>query len=204
MKRMYVVLTLMFGLVFWAGTILGQQKSRPIDDNPSDLMEKRMKMREEMHRRMMEKLLNGFGPDQDMFSDMEKMMDDMLRDSFTGFSSLSPSTSSNFSMEWSEDTQGRTLSITPKNPKENLDINVSNGLIIIKGKSETKSANGVAVSNFTNSFNVPEDCDPGKVKIDQKDGKILVQFPYWKAKPVDLKPKEDRKPIGPSEGDVQI
>lgn len=201
---MYVVLFLMLAVVFWAGTLFGQQGTRPVDDRPSDLMEKRMKMREEMHRRMMDKLINGFGPDQDMFSDMESMMDEMLRDSFTGFSSLAPS-ASNFSMEWQERSDGRTLAITPKDPGQNLDINVSNGLVIIKGKSENKSSQGVSVSNFTNSFNVPEDCDPSKVKIDQKDGKILVHFPYRTAKSLQLKPQEnDRKPLKPSEEDIQI
>ena len=203
MKRMYVVLFIMFAVIFWAGTLFGQQGARPVDDRPSDLMEKRMKMREEMHRRMMDKLLKGVGPDQDMFSDMEKMMDDMLRDSFTGFSSLSPSTA-NFSMEWLESSSGRTLVITPKDPGQVLDINVSNGLVIIKGKSENKTSQGVAVSNFTNSFNVPEDCDPAKVKIDQKDGKILVQFPFRTAKSLQLRPEEDRKPLKPSEEDIQI
>lgn len=201
---MYVVLTIMIAVVFWAGTLLGQQGSRPVDDQTSDLMEKRLKMREEMHRRMMDKLLHGKGPDQDMFSDMEKMMEDLMSDSFTGFSSLNMSSSSNFRMEWLESSAGRTLALTPKDPKQNLDINVSNGLIIIKGKSEEKTPHGVSVSNFTNSFNVPDDCDPSKVTIEQKEGKILVQFPFRKARAIDLKPKDERKPLKPSKSDVQI
>ena len=205
MKRMYVTLGLMFLIVFWAGTLLGQNGSRPVDDQVSDSMEKRMRMREEMHRRMMNKLLNGVGSDDDLFGDMEKFMDEVMTDSFNGLNSFSRTTAQNYKLDWSESQQGRTLSITPNSPEQELDINVSNGLITIKGKSEQKSAHGVRVSNFSNSFNVPGDCDPSKVKMDQKDGKILVHFPYREVKAVDIKPRQDeRKPLPPSEGDVQI
>ena len=205
MKRMYVVLSVLFLMVFYAGTLLGQQKSRPVDDNDTDFMEKRMKMREEMHRRMMDKLLRGVGPDQDMFKDMEQFMDEVMTDSFSGFDSFSRTTAQNYKMEWKEATTGRILEITPKSPEQQLDINVSNGLVIIKGKSETKTPNGTSISNFSNSFNVPGDCDPSKVKMDSKDGKILVQFPFLKASPKDLKPlKDERRPIKPSDSDVQI
>jgi HSP20 family molecular chaperone IbpA len=194
----------MFAVVFWAGTLLGQRSVRPVDDHDSDLLEKRMKMREEMHRRMMNKLLHGIGPDQDMFSDMEEMMNEIMSDSSGGFSSFSSGSSANFKMEWKDSSLGRTLEITPSDPKQNLDINVSNGLIIIKGKVESKSANGVSISNFSNSFNVPEDCDPAKVKMDQRDGKIFVHFPFRAAKSSLPKPKDDRRPLPPSGEDVQI
>lgn len=202
MKRMYVVLTVMFVFVFYAGTLLGQQGSRPVDQD-TDLMEKRLKMREEMHRRMLDKLINGVGPDQDLFQDMEQFMNDVMKDTFTGFDSLSQK-DDNYKMEWTESASGRTLNLTPKTPEQQLDINVSNGLIIIKGKVEEKRQNGIAVSNFTNSFNVPGDCDPGKVKISQDKGKILVAFPWRSAKPAEIKPKQDRKPIPPSKTDVPI
>lgn len=202
---MYVVLSLMFLMVFYAGSLLGQQKSRPIDDHDSISMEKRMKMREEMHRRMMEKLLRGVGPDQEMFKDMEAFMDEVMSDSFSGFDSFTRTTAHNYKMEWTETAGGRTLEITPKNKDQKLDINVSNGLIIIQGKTETKTPNGVSVSNFSNSFNVPGDCDPEKVKLDQKDGKILVQFPYRTARAQDIQPKkEERKPMPPTGEEVQI
>lgn len=203
---MYVTLSLMFLLIFWAGTLLGQQSSRPVDDQESDSMEKRLKMREEMHRRMMDKLLNGIGSDEDLFSDMEKFMDEVMTDSFNGLHSFSRTTSQNYQIEWTESGAGRTLSITPKTPEQQLDINVADGLITIKGKSEHKTPHGVSYSNFSNSFNVPGDCDPSKVKMDQKEGKILVHFPYRNVKAVDINPpeKDERKPLPPSEGDVQI
>lgn len=195
---MYVVLI----LLLMTGTILAQQGTRPVDDDTAR-MEKRLKMREEMHRRMMDKLINGVGPDQDMFKDMEQFMNDVMSDSFSGFETLAPKVE-NFKMEWSESATGRTLNITPKTPEQQLDINVSNGLIIIKGKVEDKRPNGIAVSNFTNSFNVPGDCDPGKVKMSQDKGKILVSFPWRTAKPAEIKPKQDLKPLPPSDTDVTI
>jgi HSP20 family molecular chaperone IbpA len=108
-------------------------------------------------------------------------------------------------MEWIETTSGRTLIITPNDPSQQLDINVENGLVVIKGKSENKSPNGVSISNFSNSFNVPGDCDPAKVKMDTKNGKIHMEFPYrTAAKSIETKPKDERKPIGPSDEDVKI
>lgn len=201
---MYVVLAILFGVVFWAGTILGQRSTRPVDDQ-EDLIEKRMKMREEMHRRMIDKLLHGIGPDQDMFSDMEKMMDDIMSDSMSGLS-LTNSASINFSTDWQETKSGRTLAITPKDPGQNLDINVSNGFVTIKGKNERKTQNGVSYSNFSNSFNVPADCDDTKVKMEQKDGKILLHFPFRtaRASTPEQKKEPERKPLPPSENDVQI
>lgn len=201
MKRMYVVLGLMFVLVFSIGTLFGQ---RPVDDDQMDSLEKRMRMREEMHRRMMKKLLKGNGPDQDLFSDMEKFMDEIMTDSFNGFSSFSRTTSENYKLEWTETKAGRTLLITPDSPEQKLDINVSNGFIEIKGRKEHKTSNGAFYSNFANSFNVPGDCDPGKVKMEEKDGKILMHFPFKTVKAVDIKPKEERIPVAPSDSDVQI
>jgi HSP20 family molecular chaperone IbpA len=201
MKRMYVVLGLMFVLVFGVGSLFGQ---RPVDDEQMDSLKKRMRMREEMHRRMMEKLLKGKGSDQDLFSDMEKFMDEIMTDSFNGLSSFSRTTSENYKIDWTESKSGRTLVITPDSPDQKLDINVSNGFIEIKGKKEHKISNGTFYSNFANSFNVPGDCDATKVKMEQKDGKILMHFPYRVVKAVDIKPKEDRIPVAPSESDVQI
>jgi HSP20 family molecular chaperone IbpA len=193
MKRMYVTLAVMFLLILGAGTLLAQQFNRPIDDQTSQNLDRRFKMRQEMHRRMMEKLMRGVGPDQDMFQDMEGLLDEVMKDPFESRAAVQ-----NFQVEWSSDKVGRRLSITPNTPEQQLDISVSQGLISIKGKTEHKSSHGVSVSNFSNSFNVPTDCDPGKVKIDHKDGKILVFFPYL------TQPKQNLQPIPPSDGDVQI
>jgi len=153
---------------------------------------------------MMEKLLRGVGPDQDMFKDMEQFMDEVMSDSFSGFNSFTRTTAQNYKMEWSETSTGRVLTITPNSREQQLDINVENGLVVIKGKTEHKTPNGTSISNFSNSFNVPGDCDPAKVKMDSKEGKILMQFPYRSAKSLETKPKGSRTPVGPSDEDVKI
>jgi hypothetical protein len=197
MKRMYVALFILAGIVFWAGSILGQQKK-------SDQIDDRLRMREEIHKRILDKMLRGIGSDQDMFSDMEEMMDKMMSESMSGFESLGMASSQHFQMEWIENTTGRTLVITPQNQGQQLDINVANGLIVIKGKSEKKSQTGSSLSQFSSSLNIPSDCDPGKVRIEQKDGKILVFFPFQNALPKKTKPRDNRIPLPPSEGDVQV
>lgn len=204
---MYVTLAIIFLMLFGAGNLLSQIDARPVDDKDSLDLQKRFKMREEMHRRMMEKLLKGSASNEEIFKDMEQFLDEVMTDSFSGFDSFTRTTAQNYKMEWSETKEGRTLEITPKSKDQQLDINISNGLVIIKGKTEVKNQSGTSVSSFSNSFNIPGDCDPSKVKIDQKDGKILVHFPFWNSKEITEKQKKEsrgRKPIRPSEGDVQI
>lgn len=198
---MYVTLAVMFLLVFWAFSCLGQNKSA--SDNQREQIQKRMQLREEIHRRMMDKLMNGNGSDEDMFKDLEKMAEEMMSESFTGMDALAPATT-NYQMEWIESANGRTLSITPKSPEQQLDINVNNGIITIKGKTEQKSQYGSTISDFTNSFNVPGDCDSTKVKMDQKAGKILLNFPFRTAKTIKKPPQNERKPLPKSEEDVVI
>jgi HSP20 family molecular chaperone IbpA len=205
MKRVYVVLFVLLGLIFWAGAILGQHVLKSDDDKKLDPFQQRLKMREEIHRRMMDKLLRGIGPDQDMFGDMEKMMDEAMSESISAFDSFgSAMTSSHFDMNWSEDSSGRTLTIDPKAAGQELDINVSNGLISIKGKMETKTPGGVSYSNFTNTFSVPDDCEDSNVKTEQKEGKILIHFPFRSTSTKPPKKQDQRRPIGPQDGDVQI
>ncbi len=207
MKRMYVTLAVIFLMIFGAGNLLSQIDARPIDDKDSPSLEQRYKMREEMHRRMMEKLLKGTGSNEDLFKDMEQFLDEVMTDSFSGFDSFTRTTAQNYKMEWSETKEGRTLEITPKSKDQELDINVSNGLVIIKGKTEIKGQSGTSISSFSNSFNIPGDCDPSKVKMNQKDGKILVHFPFWNSKEISEKQKKEpsgRKPIAPSKDDIQI
>ena len=182
--------------MMWALSSLGQ-KSQDL----SEQMQKRLELREEMHRRMMDKLLRGVGPDQDLFKDMEQMFEESMNDSFATIDAFSTNSSA-FSSEWQADEKGRILVITPKDSKAQLDIDVKGYLITIKGKTE-KSANGSSfISSFSNSFSVPNDCDGTKVKMDQKDGKILVQFPYFKAQNIKNVPiqKDERKPLPPQDG----
>lgn len=207
---MYVTLIILFTMLLWAATCLGQKKSTS-PDPALDTFQKRMQLREEIHRRMMAKLLRGIGDDEDLFKDLEQMMNESLKDSLSdmdSFQSFSFSgAGNNFQSEWIESKSGKTLVITPQSPEQKLDINVKDNFITIKGKSENKSQNMQNISEFSQSFNVPGDCDGSKVKMNQKDGKILVEFPYKNMKKVDLPstPKKDeRVPIPPREEDVTI
>ena len=202
MKRMYVTLGVIFLLLAWTLTTLGQQK-QVSQETPEERMLRRLQMRNEMHRRMLENLLHGNGTDQDMFSDMEKLMDEAMKESFSGFEAFQGN-SENFKMNWTESGSGRTLIITPHSPESQLDINVKDDLITIKGKKEIKSTSGVSISNFSNTMSVPGDCDGSKVKMHQQNGNIHLEFPF-RDKPKSISnPELKRRPLPPSENDVEI
>lgn len=155
---------------------------------------------------MIENLFHGTHDDQ-LFKDMEKLMDDAMKDSFgagAGTSSFSYSFGAqNFETEWQESESGRTLFITPQSQDQKLDINVQKDMVTIKGKAETKTPYGTSVSDFQNSFSIPNDCDSSKVKMDQKSGKIVMFFPWKSVKKVSPK-KDDRVPLPKAESDVTI
>lgn len=184
MKRMYVTLAVMMLLLTWAITGLSQ-KTEPMDP---------MQLREEIHKRMRNKILLGFGADDDLFKDMNGL--------FEGFDTLAPA-SQNFEMSWQESKEGRTLVLAPMNEKQRLNINIENGMVSVQGKVEKKTEHGSSISSFSNSFNVPMDCDASKVQMDQKDGKIHVFFPF-KKEAVAVPGPNQRKPITPSEEDIEI
>lgn len=181
---MYVTLAVMMLLLTWAITGLSQ-KTEPMDP---------MQLREEIHKRMRDKLLLGFGADDDLFKDMHGL--------FEGFDTLTP-TSQNFEMSWQDSKEGRTLILSPKDEKQRLDINIENGMVSVQGKVEKKTSHGSSISSFSNSFNVPSDCDASKVQMDQKDGKIHVFFPY-KKEAVAAPTPNGRRPIAPSDDDIEI
>ena len=150
---------------------------------------------DEAHKRLRESLIHGFGDDDDIFKGIDQLMNDSFS-SGSGFDSLAKK---NYDMEWAETRSGRVLTIIPKDPKQQLDINVEKNLVTIKGKVETKTPQGTSSSSFSNAFSVPEDCDASKVQMSQKNGSIVMAFPYANT------PKEVRKPIKqPLKGDVQI
>lgn len=199
---MYVALGAIF-LVFFTGLFLvGRMIS--FAQNPSDdLQRRRMELREEMHKRIRDKLIYGIGPDQDMFKDLEQMFEDSMADSFSGLSSRS----SAFQSEWSENQTGRTLIITPQSPEQKLNIDVNSSMITIKGESVQKNNGSTISTSFSNSFPVPDDCDGSRVKMDQKEGKILVHLPFRNSKdkiPEIKFKKQERTPVPPSSEDVQI
>jgi HSP20 family molecular chaperone IbpA len=208
MKRMYVTLAIIFLVFTWAAISLGQKIMPDQNPAPFDRMKRRMELREEMHRRMVDKLLHNQGPDQDLFKDIEKALEEDMNDSFLGMDSINSFSSANFSTDWEETAQGRSLIITPKTKDQQLDIDVSKGMVTIKGKMESKSAHGSSVSSFSNSFSVPDDCDAAQVKMDQRGEQIIVSFPYRGIQKTPAPEKKsqmpERRPLPPSESDVTI
>ena len=205
MKRMYVTLGLILLVLISAVTCLGQMSSpndQFLTQSPDTFnrLKRRMELREEMHKRMRDKILHGIGSDENIFEGMEDMFEDALSDSMT------IKASANFSSEWTESKTGRILIITPKTKDQQLNIDVNNEMITIKGKTEEKNDYTSVSSSFSNSFSVPNDCDGSKVKMDQKDGKILIELPFkGAAKVISLPPKkEERKPIPPMDGEITI
>lgn len=203
---MYLTLGIIFLVMVWALTVLGQ-KTSPMESE-RDALKRHLELREEIHKRMMGKLLHGIGPDEDLFKDLEQLMDDSMKDSFSHFDSFTES--KNFESQWVDSEEGKTLEITPQNKDQRLDINVENGLVTIKGKNEIKTAHGTSISSFSNSFSVPLECDASKVKMDQKGEKILVFFPYKNGLPRGSKPSEksppksERVPIPVPDGALEI
>lgn len=194
---MYVTLAVILVFALWTLTALSQMGS---DNTQPDQMKRRMELREEMHRRIVDKLMNGVGSDQNLFQDLEQEFEDLRPNSF---SDMKPS--ANFSSEWLEAKSGRTLVITPKDPEQKMNIDVNETQITIKGEVQHKTANSTYSSSFTNSFPVPNDCDGSKVKMNSKDGKLLVELPYKADKLVQpSKPKPINKTLTPIDGEVQI
>lgn len=75
---------------------------------------------------------------------------------------------------------------TDENSK--VDVKVEGDTVTISGQTKTqkKSEDGgnygsvESYSNFTRSFPAPPDTDPSKLKMEQKDGKIIVKLPKTK------------------------
>lgn len=189
MKRMYVILGILFLLGVGVISALAQKLNEITEVEQVD---KRLQLHDQIHQRMRDKIIYGLGPDEDLFKDMDQLFDDAFTDSF---GTKIPKGS--FEMEWSETTTGRLITITPQSPEQKLDISVKDEILTVKGQSETKTQNGSSSSSFSNSISVPRDCDGSKVKINQKDGKLLVEFPYRNK-------KDTRMPLPPSKEDIEI
>jgi hypothetical protein len=195
MKKISLIL-ISLGLVLFALNSLGQK----IQQNSStDRDVDRMRLRMEMHRRMLEKVLHGNGPDQGLFDDMQKMIDDTLVQDMMPSDILNQDglSGSGQSQVWTENELGRTLTITPKDPKIPLDIKVENGFIVLSSKQVDQNSS----KSFQSMVNVPGDCDEKKVKIKAENNNIVVFFPFRSSKP---KTVPDRLPVQKIPGEETI
>ena len=128
---------------------------------------------------------------------MEGMMDDLLRDSLMEMESLSQrdpnfgkSFSSSLNMAWQESDEGRVLTVSPRDPATKLDVQVHQGVITIKAET----SKGSMVSQTSRTQVVPGDCDGDKVKMDGKDGQLVLVFP-WRSKDSENNTGNARKPL---------
>lgn len=138
--------------------------------------------------------------------------DDIKDSIFGGLGDIKMELGSDFiETTWEETTKERILKIKPKDKNTNLDISIKDGFISIKSKTEQKDqSKGQMISSFSQSFNVPEDVDEKKAKIDQKGEEIIVIFPLrfgksLKQDKIEMKKDDDDlRPLKSSPSDVTI
>ena len=155
----------------------------------------------ELHRRLREQVLKGFQDHDSFVREMDQMMDQMMRDSFgpNGFGRLQDLAAPTIASEWSETDKGRTLEISPASKETKLDVQVKDGMIVIESELISEHSQG----RFSQSQSIPDDCDPEGVRMESKEGKLLVHFPWRKSdkktSPVKSKPvspqKKNRGPV---------
>jgi HSP20 family molecular chaperone IbpA len=175
-------------------------------DKPKENSQKKlspMELRLEMHRRMMEKLLHGTGPDEGLFEDLEKMMQESFSDAFKSFQDLDreafqPKGLAPVKTNWTESKEGRTLRIDPQDPDINLDIKVDETQIHIKGEKKKKGGKRIAFSEFSYSLSTPSDVNAAEVKITQSDSGLLLFLPFKKTD------EKGRSPVQKRPGEVTI
>lgn len=165
--------------------------------------EERQKRREELHRQMRERMLGALDTSDRWMQDMERMMDELLSDSMRememlqlqGTRDLLGSGSRGMKMDWSEDKNGRTLTVIPDHKEAKLDVQVLNGVISIKSELKTKYSQ----QHMTRTQLVPGDCDGDKVQMEGLEGGLVLRFPWKKGSSPS---SNERKPLKPQDGQV--
>ncbi len=158
----------------------------------------------ELHHRLREQVLKGFQDHDQFVKEMDQMMEQMMQDSMgpNGFGRMQGLAAPTLAVEWSETERGRTLEISPASKDTKLDVQVKGGMIVIESETKTRHSQG----RFSQSQSIPQDCDPDRVEMGSKEGKLLVHFPWIKpdqkalnksfSKPKPLSPqKKSRGPV---------
>ncbi|HXH74813.1 MAG TPA: hypothetical protein VNJ08_07590 [Bacteriovoracaceae bacterium] len=158
--------------------------------NPNaDQVRRALELRHELHKRLMDHLINGTnigtGKDDELFKEMEALFEEAV----TNIGGNTRTTPKSYDMAWSDSKAGRTFLLSPHDKKQPLEIKIEKGVITIEGKN--------SVASFTHTYSVPMDCDWTKVKMREKEGKIIMSFPFKKT-------AQGRKPVEPSKNDVSI
>lgn len=178
---------LLLGLLAWSAYAFSQS-------DPSE----RLKRYEDFHQKLRERILKGF--DDSSLEEMNRLVDEMMDEGLRDFPATGLSRfSGGPSMSWSEGKAGRELLIIPKSKNDKLDVQVEEGMITIKiSRSE-----GQMQSHSTHAQNVPGDCDADLVKMDSKNGGLLLFFPWKKTAP-SRTPDPGLKPLKPKKDDIEV
>ncbi len=99
---------------------------------------------------------------------------------------------------WVETPNERILVLKLEVAKDTpVDFKIEGSRLTINGHYEKRSPQGVVKQSFSRSFEIPNDCDPGLAKFENKDGEVIIKFPKIKA-------QDQRRPVRPDESDVTI
>lgn len=158
----------------------------------------RLKRYEEFHQKLRERIFKGF--DDSSLEEMNRLVDEMMDEGLRDFPSTGLARfSGGPSMSWSEVKAGRELLIIPKSKSDKLDVQVQDGMITIKSvRSE-----GQVQGQSTFAQTVPGDCDPDLVKMESKNGGLLLFFP-WKKGKTPAVPEPTLKPLKPKKDDIDV
>ena len=180
------------------------------DEEFQKQIEEIMKSREEM----LNSLLNGHG-------DIEKKMIEIMKrfsqqagtpgfdlDEFEG-----PVVGE---YDWVVTDKQRIFKVKVKQVKGSpLDIKIEKGMIRIKGVVESVESHGKKRVKknvkFERTFSIPDDVDQTNPEFENKEGEVLIKFKRLEsaqlkktAPPTSLKKNDERVPVGPNSGDVNI
>lgn len=166
-----------------------------------------MRDMEEQVRKMMEEMDSSFsGGALKLFDD--ETMNQLLRESGL-FMELDHG-----QHEWIESELERILVLKLELQKDTpVDIKIENGQIRVQAKIEKEVVNqtaygesrSISVQQYARVFIVPEDCDVNSVKIENKEGEILIKFKKLQASAPNPSPTPKAlKPLKKDEDDLTI
>jgi len=178
---------------------------------PEERMRARIRMREEMHQKLQQSLLQGGDPTATL-NDLSQLMDSMMEESMQDMQDLSRMAPSNgtssllgfnrrsyFSTEWTETKEGRSLLVKPADKDTKLDVQVNGQVISIKMEVAQKSNGSSMTGQSVQTQLVPNDCDGDQVKMQAQDNGLVLFFPYKGSS----QKEKDRTPIQGKANDIQ-
>jgi len=144
--------------------------------HPTDRTD-RAKAHDQMHQRLRESLIRGDDIMQTMRA-IEESMDQLMREAgedMHALTQLTPRSARTVggTQEWAVVHGGRQLVLTPSHPDARLEVDVQGPRISIKESLSTGALQAMGETQIP----VPAGCDPNKVKMEGKDGKLVLFFP---------------------------